>query len=265
MSGSQSPWIYQPTKDIGATHYHPFDGLPLEVLGQLYPRAGNPTPAGTGGVIGYFNHFFGWEGPVTEGAASGWALSGATGTATIALTDTRHGEIVLTADATSSASPTLQYGSTTAGANFLYSIGKRMWVFGRFKIGTVTSTEFFFGLGTPDTVPTSTFPSDGIFFEKATAATNLDFHARKDGTSTERTLALSSVLVDATYVTVGFCVDNLGNIVPYHNGTALLSKAINVGTANIPSGASDVLQFMTSFVGASQTVSYDWLLFYQEI
>lgn len=267
MSGSQSPWIYRATADVGAVHLHPFDGLPLQIIDQLYPLSGEPTPAGTGGRIGYFNHFFGWEGPLSEGAASGWALSGVTGAATIALNNLRNGEIVLTADATANCDPTLQYGSTSLGARFVYSVGKRIWCFTRCKLSTVTSMEFFFGIATPDTEPTvtNTLPSDGIFFEKADSATNMDFHARQDGTSTERTAMLPSVLVNDTYVTIGFCVDALGNIVPYHNGTALVSKAIAVGDANIPNAAADVMQFITGFRGASQAVTYDWILFYQEI
>ena len=80
-------------------------------------------------------------------------------------------------------------------------------------------------------------------FEKAAAATVLDFHARKDGTSTEKTSA-SSTLVDDTYTIIGFTVDDLGNIMPYQDGAALTSSAIVAGTANIPSGAADVLQPM---------------------
>ena len=265
MSGSNSPWRYQHLKgDSGGVWSHPFSHLPLHIVDQILDES---TPhTGGKGIVHYFNHMQSWEGPVAEGAAGGWTLSGTTGAATVTYGNVPEGTIVLTADATASCNPTLQRGSASAGANFLYSVGKRMWCFARVKVGTVGSTEMFFGLATPDTSPstTGTFPSDGIFFEKAAAATVLDFHARKDGTSTEKTSA-SGTLVDDTYTIIGFTVDDLGNIMPYQNGAALTSSAIVAGTANIPSGAADVLQPMIAILGASQTCTIDWLLFAQEL
>ena len=183
MSGSNSPWRYRnQAGDSGGVWHHPFSRLPLHIVDQILDES---TPhTGGKGIVHYFNHMQRWEGPVAEGAAGGWTLSGTTGAATVTYGNVPEGTIVLTADATASCNPTLQRGSASAGANFLYSVGKRMWCFARVKVGTVASTEMFFGLATPDTSPstTGTFPSDGIFFGKAAAATVLDFHARKDGT-----------------------------------------------------------------------------------
>ena len=99
---------------------------------------------------------------------------------------------------------------------------------------------------------------------RSAAGTTLDFHARKDGTSTTKSAA-TGTLVDDTYTIIGFQVDNLGNIMPYQDGAALTSSAIVAGTANIPSGAADVLQPMIAILGASQTCTIDWLLFAQEL
>jgi hypothetical protein len=243
--------------------HHPFSRLPLHIVDQIIDES-NPHTGGKG-LVHYFNHMQSWEGPVAEGAAGGWVLSGTTGAATIVPGDVPAGAIVLTADATASCNPTLQRGSASAGANFLYAVGKRMWCFARLKVGTVASTEFLFGMATPDTAPstTGTFPSDGIFFEKAAAATKFDFHARKDGTSTEKTAA-SGTLVDDTYTIIGFLVDDLGNIMPYQDGAALTSSVIIAGTANIPT-TGDILQPMIGILGASQTCTIDWLLFAQEL
>ena len=184
MSGSQSPWRYRNLNgDSGKIWHHPFNGLPIPVVDQIITE---DTPhLGTGGLVSYFNHFDEWTGPVAEGTAGGWTLTGTTGTATIVHSDTKVGAIVLTTDNTGSATFALQRGNGTTGMNMAYTVGKRMWFFIRFKLLTVASMELFMGLGTADTSPstTGTFPSDGIFFEKAAAATVLDFHARKDGTS----------------------------------------------------------------------------------
>lgn len=262
---SAGPLLVAAGRDSARLGPHPFEGLPLERLSRLYPPAGDGSIAGLSGMIDYFNHFLQWEGPLAEGAAGGWVLSGATGAATITQPGVRHGEIALTADATASCSPTLALGGAAAPANFIYAVGKSMWCFARLKIGTVASTELFFGLGTPDTAPsvTNTLPSDGIFFEKAAAATKLDFHARKDGTSTEKG-AIGSTLVDATYTTVGFQIDKMGHIYPYQDGAIISAGIVPAGTANIP-GAGDPMQFMVGFLGASQVVTLDWLLLAQEI
>lgn len=257
--GSQhvsGPWLFRPDSDLSGAFC---ENMPVDIMGQF-------GPDGLGGLLRYFNHFLQWEGPTAEGSAGGWTLSGVTGVATIVLSDVRAGEIVLTADATAGADPTLQLGSATAGMSFRYVVGKRMWCHARLKIGTVTSTEMLIGLATADTEPTvtNTFPADGIFLEKAAAATTFDFHARKDGTSTERT-AQGTTLVNDTYIVVGFYVDATGNIHLFMNNAEVTAGLIAAGTANIPSGAADTLQFMVGFRGASQTVALDWLLMGQEI
>lgn len=263
---SKAPLLVSGTNDTGVLANHPFEGLPAEILSGLYTLPHGESLAGLGGMLHYFNHFLHWEGPLAEGAAAGWVLSGVTGAATITRPNTRNGELVLTADATANCDPTLALGGAAGPAQFIYSVGKRLWCFVRLKIGTVASTELFLGLGTPDTEPTvtNTFPSDGIFFNKAAAATNLALDVRKDGTSTQKTSVLSTVLADGVYTTVGFAVNARGDITPYQDGVALVASQVLAGAANIP-GAGDPMQFMVGFRGASQTVTLDWLLLAQEI
>lgn len=259
MSATRTPFRYpiDGVQDSSNAFRSMLSGLPGEVVGAI-------GPDGTSGVVGFFDDFMKWEGPVAEGAAAGWLLSGPTGAATITIPDARDGRIVLTTDATASAVATLNCATALTEERFIYSATKRMWVAARFNLLTVASMEVFFGVGTGDASPTTTgtFPSDGIFFEKAAAATDFDFHARKDGTSTERT-AVGATLVDATDLVLGFTVDGGGSITPYVNGRALTAKAIGAGTANIP-GAGDPMQPMIGFLGASMTMSIDWLLAMQE-
>lgn len=264
MSSSQSPWRYKnPKGDSAGLWKHGFDGLPLQIVDQITSE--DSQYLGTTGLIYYFNHFHEWTGPVAEGTAGGWTLTGTTGTATVVPSDTKVGALVLTTDNTASATFALQRGNGTAGMNMAYTVGKRMWFFLRFKLLTVASMELFVGLGTADTSPstTGTFPSDGLFFEKAASATVLDFHARKDGTSTEKT-STSGTLVDDTYTVLGFMIDELGNIMPYQDGVALTSKAIVAGTANIPA-STDVLQLNLAFIGQAMTMTVDWVLVAQEL
>lgn len=254
---TQQPAVFtDPARNLTPTGIgHPFVGLPLEFIERV----------GSDGLTGswrYFNDFHDWIGPVAEGALAGWLLSGTTGAATVAMSAARHGEIVLTGDSTSGANPTLAHGGAAgATSNFLNVVGKRIWCFARLKLVTVATTELFFGVGTADTSPTvtGTFPSDGIFFDKASTATKADFHGRKDGTSTEK-LLVTNTLVDDTYTVLGFQVNAHGDIIPYQDGVSLDSGIIPVGTANIPL-AGDTMQFMLGILGASMTCTVDWLYF----
>ena len=82
MSGTQSSWRYRHLSgDSGKLWKHPYDGLPLSIIDQIMDTA-LPHTKGKG-VAFYFNHFQHWEGPVAEGTATGWTLTGATGAATI--------------------------------------------------------------------------------------------------------------------------------------------------------------------------------------
>ena len=250
------PWFFRPESDlVGA----PYEGLPIDLVGQIGPN-------GTTGIASYFNHFFRWEGPVAEGAAGGWTLSGTTGAATVVLSDAREGLITLTADGTGSCNPTLALGSATVGMNFLYAVGKRLWLSARVKLGTVATTEVFLGFGTADTSPcvTGTLPSDGIFFHKASTDTKISFQARQNGTGTDKA-AIGATLVDATYTTLGLHVDALGNVHCYQDGAELTASMIAVGNANIPDAGADTMQFMVGILGASMTMGIDWLLIAQEV
>lgn len=237
----------------------PFENLPIEIVTQI-------GVDGLTGIQHYFNHFHQWEGPVAEGSAGGWTLSGATGAATVVLTNTRHGEIILTGDATAGASPTLALGSATLGMDFRYVVGKQLWMAARFYLGAVATTEVFLGFGTADTAPTvtGTLPADGLFFHKASTATTMSFQARKDGTGTDKA-AVSGTLVDATYTILAMYVDPTGNIHVFQDGVEKTGGFIQAGTANIPSAAGDTLQFLIGILGASMTMGLDWVLAAQEV
>ena len=240
------------------------NGLPIDVVGQIANLLTGVNADAAVKVL--LENCLSWRGPVAEGAAGGWLLSGVTGAATIVETATRGGEIALTASADANADPTLQLGNTTAHMPFFYTVGKRMWCFVRLKIGTVASTEMFIGMGTADAEPTTTntFPSDGIFFHKASTGTKFSFDARKDGVSTSKA-NIGTTLADGVYTVIGFTVDALGNIQPYQDGAAVAAGLIAAGTANIPSTAGDTMTFMVGFRGQSQVVTMSMILLGQEV
>lgn len=260
MSSTQSPWIYRATANMtsgGVILPHPFTGLPVDIVARI----GDDTLARS---FVYYNHFHTWEGPLSAASAGGWTFTAATGTDTIAISTSASGKIVLTNDATGSAKSCLTYAPAGTGHSpFTFTKGKRMWCFANLAFGTVASTEFFMGFGTPDLSPSTsdTFPSDGIFLEKAASATDLDFHVRQDGSSTESTPALGTTFTDGTSKTVGFVVDLDGNGIPYLGLTPQISKIVPNSSTNWPDAGADVMTFMVGHRGASQTVTLDWLLF----
>lgn len=261
MSSTQSPWKYLGTATPTSGSLilpHPFTGLPSDIVARI----GDDTLTRT---FVYYNHFHSWEGPLAEGAAGGWTLSGITGAATIAVSTSASGKIVLTLDGTGSANGCLAYAPAGTGHSpFTYTKGKRMWCFANIAFGTVATNEFFMGFGTPDTAPvvSETFPSDGIFFEKASTALDLDLHARQDGTSTESTAALGTTFTDGGNKTVGFVVDADGSVIPYLGIVPITSKIIPYSSTNLPDAAADVMTFMIGWGRtASMTLTLDWLLF----
>lgn len=253
MSGSRTSWVYRAssTKTM-------FDGLPLYVLNGM-------GLDGLGGIPCYFNDFHRWEGPVAEGSSGGWVLTDATGTSTVVLGDVREGTIVITADATGSATSCLQLGSTTTGKNFGYTVGKRMWCFARLQTSTVAAGyKFFMGFGTPTTTPGNAAPTNGIFLRNGTTVNKLDIVAKEGANTTANTNIIT--LAAATYYVVGFYVDKLGSVHAYLDGVDVSDIVAGAaGLATLTGDATKTLQFMINQQLASATLTLDWLLMAQEI
>src|SRR6266705_197674 len=154
MPGSRQALRFKNRSDVSRLAINPYDGLPAFLIEQI----GESSAQGILGINYYFDHFFHAIGriPAAEGTTGQWTLSNTAGVGTVTFPDTRNGEIVLTNDSTAGSNSTLQLGSATAPSHFIYAVGKRIWCFCRMKIAAVATTEFFFGLATPDTSPTTT-------------------------------------------------------------------------------------------------------------
>lgn len=125
-------------------------------------------------------------------------------------------------------------------AAFRYSTTKAIWFSCRFALQATNTGEALVGLINTGYSPAdpATLPTDGLFFSKATAATDFTFNARNGGTSTSiaNVLALASVTLTAdTMIELSFRVD-AGGISVYVNGKRV--GTIAAGTANIPAAAT---------------------------
>ena len=258
MRGSRQPFVYRNPGD-------PFDGLPLEIVGQL------GSSAGLSGIhVAYFNQFYIWEGPNADSAApgtNGWIVTSVDGGGDTLesldiLDNAQFGVLRIQTNNADNDNTQLQLN----GSSFRYIVGKRLWCFARFALEDVNDGEFAFGLIIEtDTDMINTLPTDGIFFEKAETAVDLDFHARKNAASTEKTSALGTTLTDGGFVTVGFLVDVLGNVIPCFNGAMLTAKTIFAGDTKIPD--DEDLTFAIQIQTGTTAVRYvdlGWLLLVQE-
>jgi len=218
---------------------HPLDGAPLDAVGRLSSLAKDNTPDGVR-LVYYANDFGLWEGPVAKTAElagqGGWIITTVDSGGDLAeVVDVRdsgtYGILrMLTNDADNDNLCLRQNGSP-----WKYVSGKRLWFAIRCAPQTAADGELFFGLAIEgDEDPFDTSPTDGFFFEKAETATKMDFHARQDGASTEKTSIDTSAMVDATMHEYAFQVDAQGNIHVYYDGTEVSAAAIAAGNANIP-------------------------------
>lgn len=242
---------------------HPFNGVDMTLASKISSLLGQH---------GYANDFHTWEGPAGDSAApgtGGWICTsvdtgGDAGEVVDVKDSTTYGALrILTNDADNDNTQIQMNGSALK-----YVAGKQMWFFARIAPQDANDGEIGIGLILEtDTDMVNTFPDDGIFFEKTETATELDFHVRKDGTSSEST-AVTGTLADDTFRIVGFHVQTDGSIDVY-DGTdvdALVNVATVASTnANLPDDEdlTVAIQVQTGTT-ATRYLDIDWLLVAQE-
>ena len=239
---------------------HPFDGAPLEAVGRISKLSKD------GGVrFQYFSDdFLQYPGPNTAGEAGGWLLTetaaGGGNAQRVDVDDSvQFGVLKLLTDNADNDTEILQL----VGEPWRYVKGKRLWFGARVALQVANDGECFFGLAITDLSPVASLPSDGLFFEKAETAVKMDFHARKGGTSTEKTSVDKSNMADATYHEYAVYVDELGNVHVFYDGDEVASIAAS--DANLPNteDLTLILAYQTG-AAAAQSMLVDWVLIAQE-
>lgn len=246
-----------------------------QVLGDRFQKATthvlNGVPAAALDPISTFSgyqvfstDFLIWTGPATGGTAGGWQVDDV-GTSVVALEDSaQFGSVQFQTGGTEDNNCIAQVN----GEPWRYVVGKKLWCFARLNVSDADDMEAIFGLAISTADPIGgTFPTDGIFFEKAETATEFDFHARKNGASTERTL-VSTTMTDGGYRILGFVVDAAGNVTAYDGSTLDNLTAIATvatGNANLPDDEDLSLIFgAETGGGAAKDITVDWVFVAQE-
>lgn len=138
-----------------------------------------------------------------------WTIT-ATGAGVDDVADGDGGLLVLTNAAADNDSLFVQNRVET----FFYEAGNELWWKARFQVDDATLADVIMGLWIATaTDPIDTPPTDGIFFRKDSADTDIDFVLRKDDAATEE-LAVGT-LVNATDIELAFHYDGVGTFGVY--------------------------------------------------
>lgn len=249
QSGYPSPLSFVAQLQPGVDH--PLKEIPAEVIGKLngvlFP------PAGV--VVSALDHFTLYQGPLVAATLNGYTVVGA-GTPIVKIIPTsEYGVVGLDTSAVAADNTVLRQENMTVR----YATDKVIVYAARLNLQQVATTALLAGVYvTTDTV--LTLPTDGLFFSKVAAATELTFNVRASGTSSAQVLPLT--LVDGEDIVVAFRVEQ-GGITPYVKTASAASWTVGVGVpstdANVPSTAADLLQHVgIETAGGVVNAELDW-------
>lgn len=242
-TGYSSPLIFK--RNIAPGVLHPFDGLPVEIVPRLNSGRG---ASGLTQIAHHFDNFTNYLGPAAEGTANSWVLSGARGTATTIINQNTAivGRLDLVTSAADNDIAMLQY----TGVHTRYATASDLWFSTEINVSTSQALlgELFWGATATNSDFVTAFPTAGFFFEKGPTATNLDFHVRNGGTSTENTEDFVGLdLTNSAGLTLVVRISG-GNVTPYVYQSFTTGQAdqwyvgttVLAGDANMPSTSEDL-------------------------
>jgi len=149
--------------------------------------------------------------------------------ATEAIGDAAGGVLVITNDAADNDSDFFQ----KIGESFLIAAGKKALFKIRFKVSDATLSDWIAGLVITDTTPLAAAgdgATDGIFFQKDSADTDIDFYVQKNATTGQLTnTAVASAAADDTYMTLGFYYNGKRSVELFKND--VMFKTVDLTTA----------------------------------
>jgi hypothetical protein len=202
--------------------------------------------------IEYFNDFV----RPTDYDTNDWTLTtveAGAGAATEAIANTSGGLLVVTNDSADDDADFFQLARET----FKFVAGKKLYFGMRFKLSDATQSDFVFGLQITDTTPLAV--SDGLFFQKDDGDANLDFHAVKNATATDRTAI--ATLADDTFAVIEAYYDGA-------NGIELFKDGVTVGSCALTNVVDD--EDLTVSFGiqngnaGAKVLTVDWIRVMQE-
>lgn len=173
--------------------------------------------------------------------AADWTITEVGVGGTQALTNGNGGLLLVTADVLIADSVAMQ----KIGSNFLLTVGKKTFFKGRMKLDLANLSRMMLGLVVTDTTPEDA--TDGIYFIKPSASTNVSIVVRKNAT-TGSTTAVAGVLANDTFVDLSWYYDGVDRLYYGFNGTII--GFLDASASFLP----DIILTPTIFVGNGEAV-----------
>ena len=161
------------------------------------------------------------------------------------------------------------------GGGFNYTAGKKFAFLTRIQVADITNTAILAGLIDVTATPFTTI-TDGIYFSKAAAGTNIQLLA-VTGSTTVGSVTITGALTANTDIDLGFYIDRSGNIKAFygHNlignqnqNTATLGPDTAIRASSLTGSLATAMLYSTLAVragtAAAQTMVADFLYSSQE-
>jgi len=195
----------------------------------------------------YQNHF-------NTYAAGDWTVTETAGGATQALEDAAGGRLLLTNTNTENDLVGMQLGSEA----FLAAAGKRIYFEIKFQYSEATEMDWTVGLVDTDTgIPLSAI-SEGIYFQKDDASTNIHFACSNSSVESIETGVATAAA--ATDIRLGFKVTGTGLVEYWVNGVKKGQL-----TTNIPTAETRLSFAIAAGSAHARTASIDYVIGAQEL
>ena len=198
----------------------------------------------------YFDDFFGYD-------ANDWVVTETDSGSTQAVTSAAGGVLAITnASAGAADEASLQWagGSGAVKTQWTFDSTKDTVLVARFKVSNATNTALLIGLGSTDTTPVASLPTNGVYFYKAAASTSLLASLRASGTSQSVTLG---TLANDTYVEAAFVYNSSTG---YWQG---FLDGVLIGSNTSPTTPSAAMALTMGLLNASavaHVLSIDYLM-----
>lgn len=197
--------------------------------------------------------------------AADWIITKTQVGATTAITNSSGGVLLVTNTAANNDLVALQLANET----FKFDSGKKFAFKAKLLVSDANLSAFVIGLQITDTTPLSV--TNGVYFQKASASTNLSFNTTASSTTTTASNVLS--ITSAAYFTLAFYYDGKSSLNYYaSNDASLVDGSLNptfVGTlpiTNLPSSSQTltISYALANGEAVAKTMSVDYIFVSKE-
>jgi len=227
------------------------NGINNAILPSAFEEMGQLDPSRFHNYFNDFNKF-------NDGVPADWVVTtveAGAGSASEVITDEDGGVLLITNDDADNDSDALQLVNET----FKFEAGKKLFFKTRFKLADEFETRLIMGLQIRDTTPFVV--TDGVFFNKGSGTSNLQFVVEKDS-SFSITLKPHPALFDDTYTELAFFYNGKDQITAYQDDQIIGAP---LATTNLPDDEELTISFaIQNAEAAAKTMDIDYIFVAKE-